>query len=75
MSGSAAVIPVQGCGSVQLPDESDEIVRCRPVQARSGVLGLDRGRGQGSFVFASVFGDVFFQADDGFWYLDTLGAP
>ena len=23
-------------------------------------------------VFASVFGDVFFRADDGFWYLDTL---
>jgi hypothetical protein len=23
-------------------------------------------------LFASVFGDVFFRADDGFWYLDTL---
>jgi hypothetical protein len=23
-------------------------------------------------VFASAFGDVFFRADDGFWYLDTL---
>ena len=32
---------------------------------------MDRSRGQGPSV-ASVFGDVFFRADDGFWYLDTL---
>lgn len=32
------------------------------------------GTSNKSPVFASPFGDVFFRADDGFWYLDTLEA-
>jgi hypothetical protein len=33
------------------------------------------GIGDKSPVFTSPFGDVFFRAHDGFWYLATLEAP
>jgi hypothetical protein len=60
-----------GRGTVQLGDEPDEIVHVERF-----ARGLESWEWIGiagkTPVFASVFGDVFFRADDGFGYLDTL---
>ena len=44
-----------------------------PIRVRpgAGILGLGRIQGKQP-LFTSPFGDVFFQAQDGFWFLDLL---